>query len=176
MKNITIFIGITVLGLSILLYSIVNSLSVNPLSLSEKYILQLRQILPQDWGFFSKNPREGEFAFFEDTGNKLNLPNANLSNAWGISRKGRAQGTEAGLLYRNIKNNSVLQCNDYLNDCIKKYENRKYTEIVNKTPNPTMCGRYKFFELENIPFAWAESTKEKYIAKKYYKVDVTCKA
>ncbi|NLK11641.1 MAG: SdpA family antimicrobial peptide system protein [Staphylococcus equorum] len=174
MSRKIIFFITLMLGLTFLFYSIVNTLAITPLSMPSEQRTQLQKLMPQEWGFFSKDPREDFFTFVEDNGEKIQLPNASLSNFWGISRVGRAQGTEAGLIYSSLPEDEIYQCEDYIDDCIKQYSNHDYTLMKSPIPSPKLCGEYSFFMLETVPFAWVNSVDERYIAKNYAKVEVTC--
>lgn len=51
MKKKIVFVFTIILGSTVLLYSITNTLSYNPFSLKESSANEIRKLLPQEWGF-----------------------------------------------------------------------------------------------------------------------------
>ena len=110
MKKNIVFAFTFILGSTVLLYSITNTLSYNPFSLKESRANEIRKLLPQEWGFYSKNPRTADLVYLPiDGNNNIQSPNASLKNIWGISRVGRAQGTEAGMIFKKVVSENKLK-------------------------------------------------------------------
>lgn len=171
-KSIT-FLATLLVGLSVLFFSITNSLSHNVFTISDEVRNQVKLFLPQEWGFYSKNPRELELGYVEDGGRKLNYPNAKLSNIWGINRTARAEGTEAGLIYKELVSSIEMKPTQMLlNDLKKATKEEPYIKLKNKDTVKTMKGKYIFFNGEIVPFAWAKNIEDKFIVKEYIKVEI----
>lgn len=133
----------------------------------------MKFVLPQEWGFYSKNPRKLDLAYVEDGGESLNYPNARISNLWGLKRDARAEGTEAGLIFQEINNlYKMKETKMFFSDFKKEVQNEPYVKVKNKDTFKSMKGRYIVFTGDVIPFAWAKKTEDKFIVKKYIKVDI----
>lgn len=149
-----------------------ESLGENVLSKIGSTKFQIQQILQQDWGFYSKNPKKTDLVYIKIDGNELYYPNAKFSNMWGIDRKARAQGTEAGLLFEYLEEKDIKKTKMFYSDFLKYVKNEEFIKVKNKDINPTIKGRYIFFTGQFTPFPWAKDTKDKFIVEKYIKVKV----
>ncbi|EGQ3991740.1 TPA: SdpA family antimicrobial peptide system protein [Staphylococcus pseudintermedius] len=173
MRKIILFFSVLIFSLLFLFLTVVNSLGHNIVSPSKATETYLKILMPQEWGFYSKNPKTLDLAYISVDGNEVIQPNANLKTIWGINRGARAQGTEAGLLYTEAqKNNQIKSTEKYFSEFIEEVENEPFVKMKNKDSRKTFKGRYILFSGEIVPFPWAKSTKDKYIVKKYVKVEV----
>ncbi|MGW7932793.1 SdpA family antimicrobial peptide system protein [Staphylococcus xylosus] len=158
--------------MSLLFYSILESLGENVLSKMGTPNFQIQKILQQDWGFFSKNPKQTDLVYIKNDGKELFYPNAQLSNLWGINRKARAQGTEVGLLFEEIEEKDIKKIKMFYSDFINHVKDEEFIKVENKEINPTMKGEYILFTGQFTPFPWAKDTKDKFIVEKYIKVNI----
>lgn len=173
MKQVILFLIILITSITFLLFTIVNSLGHNVISPSKSSEYYLKVLMPQEWGFYSKDPKILDLAYVKIDGAEIIQPNANIKTAWGLNRKARAQGTEAGLIYHEaISKGKIKEANNYYSDFIKKTKDEPFIKIKNTDSRKTFKGKYIFFSGEVVPFSWAKSTKEKHIVKKYVKVEV----
>lgn len=172
-KSVFLFLISLFTGCMILFYSVINSLGHNVLSFNEKVELELEDILPQQWGFYSKNPRTTDLVYFKLEGNETFSPNARIDNLWGINRKARAQGTEAGALFeRLVTQNKLKETEIFYSQLNEKIKNEPFIKVKNKDTFQSLKGKYIFFTGEITPYAWAKSTKDRFIVKKYVKVEI----
>lgn len=173
MKQIILFLIILVISVTFLLFTIVNSLGHNVISPSKFNEYYLKILLPQEWGFYSKDPKILDLAYVKIDGAEIIQPNANIKTAWGLNRGARAQGTEAGLIYHKaISMGEIKEANNYYTDFIKKTKKEPFIKIKNTDSKKTFKGKYIFYSGEVVPFSWAKSTEERHIVKKYVKVEV----
>lgn len=140
---------------------------------SEKNVLI--KILPQGWSFFSKSPRDDEFVVLDPDTLELAVqwPNASAANFLGLSRYGRAQGIEAGTLSFQVPNDQWQVCSGDLNGCVQQGE-RTVIEVVNTTPNPSLCSTYLLVQRKPVPWAWANITTPEEQPSQYVEVSVNC--
>ncbi|MEX5936112.1 SdpA family antimicrobial peptide system protein [Mammaliicoccus sciuri] len=172
-KKICLFLIVLLVSFSILFYSVVNSLRHNVLNFDTRLDSELEEILPQQWGFYSKNPRTTDLVYFKVDGNDLLYPNARLGNLWGINRKARAQGTEAGGIFEKLSSKNKIKKTDvFYSDLKEEIKNEPYIQIKNDDTFQSLKGKYIFFTGEYTPYAWAKNTNDRYIVKKYAKVDI----
>lgn len=64
-KSISFFVIFSILWGSLFLFSIIGSLGTTPIPLTKDSKFLMSSILPQGWGFFSKNPRDTAIGLYE---------------------------------------------------------------------------------------------------------------
>lgn len=150
-------------------FSISNTLPKNPLIEGDKNLLR---IIPQGWGFFSKDPRE-ETLYVEELKNssELQWPNNNIKNFFGISRYGRSQGTEVGIIQQKIPNDKWKNCKQGIDSCRDKVNT---VTVYNDIPKTSVCGNYIFYKSEPVPWSWNKYTKQTEYNSKAIRVNVQC--
>ncbi|ATY84484.1 SdpA family antimicrobial peptide system protein [Kyrpidia spormannii] len=118
--------------------------------------LFVEQWFPQGWGFYSKNPRDSYFYVVRMPDHQLPVgwPNNSLSNIFGISRFGRAQGIEAGLIASEIPNSAYVFTN--VNPLWKLDELKPELVIKNPSPSPTILGDIGIIYQPPVPWAWTK--------------------
>ncbi|HCW3604261.1 TPA: SdpA family antimicrobial peptide system protein [Staphylococcus aureus] len=172
-KKITIFLITIIISTVFLLFTVINSLGHTIVSPNQNIQYYLKILMPQEWGFYSKNPKTLDLTYVEVDGNKIIQPNAHVKTLWGLNREARAQGTEAGLIYQEAsKRNLIKTTESYYDDFVKETKNEPFVKIKNPDSRKKFKGKYIFYSGEIIPFSWAKNTKERHIVKKYVKVDV----
>ncbi len=81
----------SVISLSVLLFSCF--ISENPISPHPKTAHYIRKLLPQGWGFFTRDPREPALIMYRVNDDNslclITLPNSSQLNCYGFSRKSR---------------------------------------------------------------------------------------
>ncbi|WP_338473376.1 SdpA family antimicrobial peptide system protein (plasmid) [Niallia sp. XMNu-256] len=161
--------------LLVVMLSIISALPQNPLTLNKTNDTLFSQLLPQGWGFFSKNPRE-EFLNVYSTNSEISAqwPNMKLTNLFGVDRTGRAQGTELGLIIPELQETDFKECNKDIDDCIADMKDVQPIEIYNSTPKKTLCGEQYITLQEPMPWAWSSSTERTYKSSKLAKVELVC--
>lgn len=87
MKQVILFLIILITSITFLLFTIVNSLGHNVISPSKASEYYLKVLMPQEWGFYSKDPKILDLAYVKIDGAEIIQPNANIKTAWGLNRK-----------------------------------------------------------------------------------------
>lgn len=128
--------------------------------------------MPQGWGFFSKDPRE-ETLYVEELehSSEIQWPNNNIKNFFGISRYGRSQGTDIGLIQKKIPNNKWKNCKEGIDFCKDKINT---VTIHNNVLKPNVCGNYIFYKSEPVPWSWNKYMKQTEYTSKAIKVNIKC--
>ena len=163
----------------LILYSVHIELPVNALDLPFESTIKpnLQAVIPEGWGFFTRDPREARLLpFLRDAGGWRSAsegPNGEAWNAFGMNRAARAQGVEMGLLEFAIPTDTWKDCNEEIANCLDKTPTSMH--LSNPTPHPTMCGEVGFAHRDTVPWAWAASTPdESSMPSKVVKVNVKC--
>ncbi|WP_270169461.1 SdpA family antimicrobial peptide system protein [Paenibacillus sp. SYP-B4298] len=153
--------------------SIISAMTFNPIA--EKYLNErfFKLVSPQGWGFYSKNPRDYMINVYDMNTEKpaLQWPNNRATNLFGISRYGRSQGIEAGLIQGKISEANWLACEDSPTECLKNYTDK--VSVTNSTPHPTICGDIGVVLQEPVPWAWSKN-ENIIMPSKIVRVDVSC--
>ncbi|WP_419744153.1 SdpA family antimicrobial peptide system protein (plasmid) [Macrococcoides bohemicum] len=174
------FIGVTsILVGSIfilaMLFSIFVALPNNPISSKLKLKDYISMIYPQQWGFYSKDTRDENFLILNSKTykNGADWPNNIPSNLFGINRKGRAQGTEMGVISSSIPNEKWEKCDSEYQKCIENNKENVY-KIKNYTPKPQLCGNLTFIKKPPVPWAWKRNNKDIVMPSQIVRLDIVC--
>jgi len=133
---------------------------------SGKFKRNIKSILPQGWGFFTRNPLEEKYKFYSVENGTLvlaNERNSSSANFLGLSRKYRRYGYEFTQIYSNIskggwkepKSNKLQSIQFYGPDTLQ-------TRDTFKTIKP---GKYIIIKYKEVPWAWAGRVNEGQITK-----------
>ncbi|MCZ8497363.1 SdpA family antimicrobial peptide system protein [Priestia megaterium] len=158
----------------VIFYSIVASLPTSAIDLDLENKTLLKTIVPQGWGFYSKDPR-GEMSNVYNLDTKkqaVQWPNNRISNVFGLNRYGRGQGTEMGLLTTQVPTDKWTICDKESLDCL--LDIKKSIPIVNSTPKPTICGNIGVTQEKPKPWAWSKYKNEVNLTSKVVRMNVEC--
>lgn len=141
----------------------VSLLPYSPLRSSFSFLDEesVTKIVPQGWGFFTKDPQEVRVHYFSqvDDGSWINadIANSDSENLFGASRVARLRGIEYGTL---ISENQTRIANGWsscsaaeLQECARRTGEIKPIPVENSYPVQTLCGR--IVVLQQAPNAWA---------------------
>lgn len=175
MKTKFTFIAYSLLIGAIMFSSIVVGFSKNnPLfNFNENQATFISAVLPQGWGFFTKNPKESVYIIeSHDKAEEILLPNMDYRNLFGIVRKGRAQGVEFGKVLSQIPEEAWESCENI--DCSIDYilNNNSFTPVDDDTPRPLLQGQYIIYEKTVVPWHYSKHYEDSYQTKRYAKVYV----
>ncbi|WP_255455711.1 SdpA family antimicrobial peptide system protein [Cryobacterium lactosi] len=125
----------------------------------------VQTILPEQWGFFTKSPREDmilPYTHSQEAGwaSAAMYPHAQAQYAFGWNRVSRAQGVEVGLVYKEVVDGIWTDCTDYGDaiDCLDALSDDSKAEVptvANLSPDPTLCGLSAFSKAPPAPWAYA---------------------
>lgn len=128
----------------------------------------LQTFLPEQWGFFTKSPREDALVPFRSASRGSHwtsaaaFPHARASNAFGWNRASRAQGIEIGLVTKVLAQQTWHDCGSWhsIRECLQNLSPARgatWDMVANPSPAPTLCGRIAIVRTAPIPWAWASA-------------------
>lgn len=120
----------------------------------------INSVLPQGWGFFTRNPIETKYRIYSIEDSKLELVNRKNSspqNLFGLSRKSRRFGYEFSKIYTSIKPENWNKPNNELIEKLKS--NYLDTLTINSDYFLIKEGKYLIVKYENVPWAWSKQVK-----------------
>lgn len=148
--------------LILVLYGLQAALPTNPLALpaQRELVKVARQLMPEGWSFFTRNPQEADILIFKRRIRGGWKPEqirryAHLKHAFGWSRRPRAQGLELGFITTSLKGEDWQPCKA-LADCLHASSPTVIT-IPNPSPIPTLCGNLAMVSASPVPWAWART-------------------
>lgn len=176
MKNsektiLSFFAGSVIVFWSILIFKVtVAAMPYSPFSGSQIDTYNFRNMMPQGWGFFTRNPREENYFIYQkDTlGNYALSVNSNngLKNLFGIKRTSRIQSMEIGVLIQRLEKYDWISCPEGNNKCAAQIDTLSPIAVLNTTTSPTLCGELMLTQKQTVPWAWG---------KHYYEIDMPAK-
>lgn len=119
----------------------------------------VRQVLPQGWSFFTRDPREPRvFAYGKlDSGEWRELSRGSVNSyrgAFGLHRGARAHGLELGLLLAELEGGTWIDCGRGEHPpCLDSLESATGT-VENQAARPVLCGTVGLVSQEPVPWAW----------------------
>lgn len=140
-------------------------------------VARVRMVLPEGWAFFTRDPREPDvdvLAWRDGAWTPaLRRPLSSARNLFGLSRAGRAQSVELGILVDGLKGVELSSCRGALERCADDLPPATVT-IANAQGARTICGDVLVVVREPIPWAWAAVTPRVQMPAKVVRVEVTC--
>jgi antimicrobial peptide system SdpA family protein len=134
---------------------------------------------PEGWRFFTRDAREERTSMYvrrSDGWQSAALsPNARAENAFGLDRRGRAQGVELGLLTEGIPATAWQRCegSDPL-ACLERAEAPGRVRLRNVSPYPSLCGEVGLVSQKPIPWAWASQGLHPTMPIAIVRLEVSC--
>lgn len=152
--------------IALVIYVLAASLPYNPARsglVSKKELRFSRAILPEGFGFFTRNAREPYLLVYKKTGGEVecvSVHNSSYHNLFGLLRKSRALYLEVGSVFATLQDSLWTRTvgipgNIFFN----QYELPLYT-VRNMTPKAILCGEYFLQQVEPVPWAWAGTFDE----------------
>lgn len=140
----------------IIIYTVfLSNLDKDRLVINYKISKEINHLLPQGWGFFTKNPREPIFELKEINGNLVSKPNNSLQNKFGFSRGSRKIASEVSMIYAQVQKKTLKKKGEI-------YDTVQITnyKLVNKISKDK---KYLFIKKEITPWAYYTYYKKPYI-------------
>lgn len=133
--------------------------------------------LPEGWKFFTRNAREEISLLYRqnDDGHWTRADsgeNASRHNLFGLSRKGRNEGIESGILLTAIPANLYEECEDDAHTCLQSRAPK--LRMHTGATRPVFCGKLGVVVSPRVPWAWARSPKPPTMKSKVIVIEVTC--
>lgn len=140
----------------IIIYAVfLSNFDKDKLLINYKVSKTINHLLPQGWGFFTKNPREPIFELKELNGNLVSVPNNSSKSKFGFSRYSRKIGSEISLIYVQIPKKSFKKEGE-IYDTIQ-VTNYKMIDKIAKDK------KYLFIKKEITPLAYYSYYNKPYI-------------
>lgn len=151
------------------------------LPMQDKIRPEIVAIFPQAWGFFSRSPRDPNYAVYQLTqnGEVLSLttwPATTASNFYGLSRRGRSQGVEVASLALGAPTDAWHQCPSDGDpaQCVRLQSDARAVPSTNRVPSPSACGEIFVAVVKPTAYAYLGLTPLRLSADKVVKMDVEC--
>jgi antimicrobial peptide system SdpA family protein len=157
--KVVVFLGLLASVFGAAFFSVLPSTSFNPLKFSYRYSSLIYTLLPQGWGFFTRDPREAQTMVYRPEGSAfrlVNKSNGEASYLFGLSRVSRRQNIELGQIIATIPSQAWTPCSSRnLSSCLSD------SLVVRKNPfkSPLIKGEYVLVSTNPIPWAWSHSRK-----------------
>jgi sporulation delaying protein A len=164
--------------IALVLYSLQAALPSNPLNLpAQRPLLGYgRQLLPEGWAFFTRDPREADVLLFRRAGDGWERAEvgsyAQAKFAFGWSRRPRAQGLELALLLASTTKEDWRPCTA-ISDCLAA-SRAEPISIPDRSPVPTLCGQVALVKANPVPWAWARHVGADHRAESVVFLSVQC--
>jgi len=140
----------------------------------------VQTILPEQWGFFTRSPREDELLPYQyrsgQWASASAYPHSKAQYAFGWNRISRAQGIEIGVLYKEVADRAWHECSpgSSVTNCLAGLAaEAEWIPVSNLSPDPTLCGRTAISKSLPPPWAWANIGQAKQDVSVIF-VDVAC--
>lgn len=159
-KHKIVFIAICLFWFAISILLVTISLPHNPIlnSIEAKPLkTQLKVLIPEGWGFFTRDPREERLYVFRcDSLNLKYVPNDNFSfeSFFGASKKSRVYNLELGRLVSSIEKSDWHSWKSKNTWCPMDLPT---IYQLNTQRSPLICGEFYVVKREPVPWAWASS-------------------
>jgi antimicrobial peptide system SdpA family protein len=150
--------GALVLAWGLVLAAVtIASLPYNPLSMSFSVEFGIRSLVPEGWGFFTREPRGLDSYLTERTGNQwkplVRLPISHPHNLFGIDRRPRAIPVELAVLLDQVDEDDWHESKDD-GDLLDAFA---AVPVENPMEHPLLCGPLRVVSREPVPWAWFAS-------------------
>lgn len=105
-----------------ILWIFVAAMPYSPVSLDLLTKINVMSVLPEGWGFFSRNPREVDLLIFEKHGGawapNRNAPTAHYRNYFGIRRTARIRSIESARIVAYFESATWHDCDSGIGGCL----------------------------------------------------------
>lgn len=131
--------------------------------------------VPEGWAFFTKSPRSVSPQVYQHlaAGTWRDItagPIAKASDAMGLDRMARSQGTELAMIFRLVPENAWLDCQQQPTDCLSQVS--AALTVPNVSNHHSICGEVGLVAQEVLPWAWRDTPAV--MPSKVVRVRVTC--
>ena len=121
----------------------------------------IRTFTPQGWAFFTRDPREERFSVYGNDDDAwrplLAMPLASAENMFGLSRVGRANAVEYGMLYADIPAETWTECRGSHAACLDQLQTS--ATLDNAAPVPAICGDVGVVVQPPVPWVWSRNER-----------------
>lgn len=140
----------------------------------------VQTVMPEQWGFFTRSPREDELLSYRQNSGRWSsasmYPHSQARYLFGWNRVSRAQGIEIGMLFAEVTDREWHPCpaSSTVTMCLEEgAAGAEWIDVPNRSPEPTLCGHAAISKALPPPWAWANIGQAKQDASVIY-LDVEC--
>ncbi len=145
----------------------------SPLPISLPISRNVLMVMPEGWGYFTRNPREPIMQFYRLDGKHEPVfePNFSARYLFGMRRDGRKLSGEAGFVVSQVRAKAWIVTRKRLS-----FESLPDSTVIvhNPTGNPMLCGDYLVQVQDRLPWAWAKSRARIVMSQKVAHVRIVC--
>lgn len=156
-------------------YAIHGGMRPNPITLPLEDVNLARTLLPEGWGFFTKNAEEENPFFYAHVGGEWvpAIQESPYSPRYllGANRTGRYRGVEMGLITAAVGKKDWSDCNTDPLSCVGTLTPLVIGPIRDRG---TLCGELGLVQQAPVPWAWARSPRPVVMPSKVARVIVSC--
>lgn len=141
------------------------------LSISKVNSLDIKMLIPQGWGFFTRNPRSLSYQLYRKENDKLIKvlhPNFHSTNSFGLSRRNRSIQAQILTLLKSEKINWDTSISNQFE--IEPISEQHSKTIHNSFDTPLLCGEYILEASYPIPLEYSKYTDRKKSKKVYLNI------
>lgn len=145
------------IALALLLVVALSSLPYNTLTMYLPRFISPDTLVPQGWGFFTRNPKEPYllmFRMFKGRWTVWNKSQASFSLGMGLSRKARRENMEMGSFADLVKEDQWTECKGPPPSCVPETIHRIKNPLKDKA---LITGDLLLVSIEPTPWAWSNS-------------------
>ncbi|SDK49815.1 antimicrobial peptide system protein, SdpA family [Actinopolyspora mzabensis] len=124
------------------------------------FVTMVHDVLPQGWGFFTRDPREPAITIWEPIGQNRWEQTSAISNAapkslFGFDRTVRTEQYEIDALTQNTSSAGWEECKSGdVSQCLKNFHGSK-TSTRSSGEDLRFCGELALVQQSPVPWAWA---------------------
>jgi antimicrobial peptide system SdpA family protein len=160
----------------VFLYTVHPVLPANPIQLPLEDQNPLVKLLPQGWGFFTRDPRTMDMtALVRTSGGSWQLPpgsNKSWPRPLEFSRRRKIVGVEVGLILDEITEPQWQECKELPTVCLESAQSNG--QVSNVLHRPSLCGDVGIIRQPPIPWAWSQAPDETVMPSQVLRVLVSC--
>ena len=150
---------------------ICTSVGFTPFRLKASNKINAFQMIPQGWGFFTRDPREDKLIVYRKSDNsltKITQPNFSIENLFGLSRRGRMRQLQLG--------NLILPYYRYMQPCERKDPLECAPDSIFSVKSvfhkSMLKGEYLIVKQATLPWAWSKSRKDQFNPYEFLQINV----
>ena len=160
-KNFLFSVILTIFWTIIMAYITLAAVPLNPISMNFENKMNILSVVPEGWGFFTRNPREPAlYMYYRKSPNSgytlLNSPLSSPENGFGISRRMRKINIELFAILSTVKDSSWQRGNENAIDLSCD----STLSVKGIFDNSTLRGTFLLIKQERLPWAWARQRQQ----------------
>jgi antimicrobial peptide system SdpA family protein len=161
---------------TIIIYAVHPVLPFNAIVLPGESKIEMPLLVPEGWGFFSRNPQDELEHFYAQVGGgrwqRLLDDSYASPRFWlGLSRSGRAATQQARWLIQRLPASSWTECSVAPTDCL---ESAPMQVIESVHPQAALCGVVGIVLQKPVPWAWAKQATRVHMPSRVARLWIRC--